>query len=296
MEQAQDKIESFKRHLHPDNLKNLSTSEWKKIFSSELAFTFTTKPYNVNPNFLFRARINLDSDKKTIDYFNHVDELWAPDKMWVKKQGRCNEIGQSILYCSTCLMSTLFEVKPDTGNELTFIEYRTFERIKQLGAVGIREIVTIGDDYKDLFGNHFANSSVVSQTLDNILSDIFKSKTENTETHPIYNLTNAILQIFLHEPQEDIVPNDQKPPKFNGLIYPSVETTKITGMNMALEPLAVKPLLKPHIAFKYKVLKKHSEHLYEIILTHMSKEINPDGKIQWTPQTNAVVEYISDIK
>lgn len=275
------------------NIKVLSVDEWKKTLSSSLAFKYTTKPYNINPNILFRARPNFDCNKKPIDFFKHTDELWAPPAKCVGRPGRCNVTRQSTLYTATSVVTTLFEVRPNTGDELTFMRYNVTGNITSLGVVGCKEIAALGDDYNGIFGGHFNGSSKDAETLDDILSKIFR--TYNHEDYPIYNLTNAVYQIFTDEPKKDLVPDFMKPPKFNGVIYPSLATDKLLGINIALDPDAVKSSLKTVIAFKYKVLKKHDEHNYEIILTHKTDNINANGDMTWEENKKAKVEFISDL-
>lgn len=274
------------------NINMLSVDDWKNVLSSSLAFKYTTKPYDINPKILYRARPNFDSERKPIDFFTHTKELWAPPAKCVGKDGRCNVKGQSTLYCATSVTTTLFEVRPDTGEELTFMDYDVTGDITSLGIVGCKEITLLGDDYNDIFGGHFNDSSNDAETLDDVLSKVFK--TRHSKEYPIYNLTNAVFQTFTDAPKKDIVPDFLKPPKFNGVIYPSLATDKLLGINIAMDPDAVKHLLKPFSAYKYKVLKKIDDHHYEIILTHRTSNIAENGELTWTENENAVVEKITD--
>ena len=274
------------------NLKTYSVDDWKKILSSSLAFKYTTKPYDLNPKILYRARPNLDGNKKPIDFFNHTDELWAPPEKCVGRDGRCNVKGQSTLYCATSVTTTLFEVRPDTGQELTFMDYDVLGNISTLGIVGAKGIAYLGEDYKSIFGGHFSGTSKEAELLDDLLSHIFST---HNAIKPIYNLTNAVYQTFTDAPQKDLLPDYMKPPKFNGVIYPSVATNKLLGINIAMDPNAVKHLLKPVTAYKYKVLSKIDDHHYEIILTHKTSEIKASGEMSWIENKNAIVEKISDL-
>lgn len=275
-----------------NNMKTYSLQDWKKMVSSEMAFIFTTRTYDFDPKILYRARLNVEDGNK-IDFFKYVEKLWAPPSKKVSRIGRCNVIGQSTLYCSTSPTTTLFELKPESGEEITIIDYDILEGIKNLGIVGAEEIKLLGDDYNALFGQHFSECKNDSKTLDNFLSDIFKAN--HSMQYPVYNLTNAIFQIFTDEPQNEMVPDFIKLPKINGLIYPSIATTKLLGINLALDPEAVKKVFKPIVAHKIKVLHKYDEHSYVMIRTHSTDNINTDGEMTWVKNINAVEEFITDL-
>src|SRR3954464_4125687 len=134
------------------NIKTYSLTDWKRTFSSSMAFRYTTKPYRLNPTVLYRARPNLDSEKKPIDFFDHVKDLWAPPAECVNKPGRCNTVGQSTLYCSTSVTTSLFEVRPDSGQDVTFMEYQVLDDIQNLGIVGCKEIMVLGGAWTEIFG------------------------------------------------------------------------------------------------------------------------------------------------
>jgi len=275
------------------NIRTLSIQEWKSLLTSEMAFIFSTKTYNLNPNYLYRARTNYDDNKVPIDFFIHVEDLWAPPDKCINRDGRCNIKGQSTLYCATSPTTTLFEIKPDTGEELTIIDYSVLRKIENLGIVGCKEISLLGDDYKAIFGQHLNGSTRETETLDDTLSAIFKSN--HTVEYPIYNLTNAIYQIFTVDSRNDLVPDFLKLPKFNGLIYPSIATNKLLGINIAMDPAAAKEILKPYTAYKYKVKYKIDDHHYLMTRTHMTKNIDTSGVLTWEQLYRPIEECITDL-
>src|SRR4051794_27117252 len=118
-------IEIFNNYFQDRNLKTLSVNNWKNIFSQELSQVFTTRPYTINPDWLYRARLNIGINNSPIDFFTNTTDLWAPPHEKVKAQGRCNTAGQSLLFCSSCPTTTIFELKPETGSQLTIMEYKT---------------------------------------------------------------------------------------------------------------------------------------------------------------------------
>lgn len=276
-----------------NNIKVFTLEDWKKVLSSSMAFKYTTKPYRLNPAVLYRARPNKDGEGKAIDFFNNVSDLWAPPAKCIGKDGRCNVAGQSTLYCSTSITTTLFEVRPNTGEELTFIEFEVQNQIQNLAIIGCKEIAGLGGAWTDIFGRHFEGTSKDAEQLDDILSKIYRMY--HKQDYPIYNITNAVFQMFMIQPQKGNLPEGMVADKFNGLIYPSLATDQLLGINMAMDPDAVKPLLKPINCFKYRVIEKVDEHRYRIILTHRSANIEADGKINWMNQPNPHEERITDL-
>jgi hypothetical protein len=269
-------------HLH-------SIEEWVKILSEGLSMKYSTIPYSINPGFLYRARSNWDNNNKSvIDIFTNSDDLWAPLPNNIHKQGRCNNIGQSLLYC--CVHDptiTLFELSPEENTEMTVMEYEVKGNIGPLGVLGIKEISLLGDDFKKIFGNHFDKLPQASNELDDFLSSVF-----NIRDNEIYNLTNAITRIFLSDQKADIIPNFIKPPKSIGFGYKSV-ASDIGGMNIALEPDEVKDVLIPNIAYKCKIIKRYDQHCYSIQWTHQTNKIE-NGKLFWESKVREV-EHITDI-
>jgi hypothetical protein len=288
-------IENFRKHLSPENLRNLGVSEWKEIISGELSQIFSTRTYSFNPVYLYRARLNFDSNGKAVEFFDNVKDLWAPPYKNVKKQGRCNMPRQSLLYCSTNPTTTLFELSPETDVEKTVIEYKCIDEIKNLAIIGVNEVVSVANDYGRIFGNHFNGRKEETILLDEMLSLIFRGKTRNTQTIPIYNLTNAITQIFLNK-QPRLSPfGTPLPPTNVGLIYPSVETSQPLGANLVLDPFAVKEHLKPSIAYKYKIIRKYSADFFDILQTHKTSKIYPNGQMVWESCYDSKIEHITHL-
>lgn len=275
------------------NVKSLSIQEWKELIHSKLAFTFITKFYDLNPRILYRARLNIDEEKKPIEFFTHIKELWAPEGSMIKRLGRCNIIGESTLYTATSPTTCLFELSPDEDTEITFMDYDIRAKIENIGIVGCKEIMLLGNDYKRIFGQHFIDNTLHSELLEDMLSSIFKS--EHSKEFPSYNLTNAIYQIYTDEVKNDLVPEHIRIPKCNGLIYPSIATNKLLGINIALDPIAARHLFKPVKAYKCKVQNKPDKHHYEMIQTHETVKIGSDGKLMWIKSSNKNTELITDL-
>ncbi|MCX6185897.1 MAG: hypothetical protein NTU43_02730 [Bacteroidetes bacterium] len=282
-------VEKFKNQLTANNLIKYSVKDWKCFLSQQLSMKFSTKTYNYNPEYLYRARLNFNEKKEPVDFFCQSNELWAPPFKKATIQ-RCNLAGQSMLYCSTCATTTIFEINPIPNTEITIMEYKCSEEIKQLSILGLEQIVSINDNLKNIFGNHLNGKSEETIIIDKILSSIFKSRNIKCSKVPIYNLTNAITQIFLNKQQGDFFAKQNI-----GLIYPSVETKKVLGANIVMNPKVTKQILKPNIAYKYKILKAHSPHHFEILLTNKTSNIADNGFMNWEVISDPIIENITDL-
>jgi hypothetical protein len=283
-------IEKFGKYFEPNEVKVRTISQWKDIFSNELSYVFSTKPYGVDFKWLYRAR-KID---KGDELFDHTKKLWAPPRKKVSDTGRCNVKNQSMLYLSSHVTTVLFEIKPSETEKLLVMEYQSLGEIGPLNIIGVRDIIQINDSFNALFKNHFENSTDESTLTDDFLSIIFKSKTQFELGYNSYNLTNAIAQIFLHN-QKGLDKNMPMPPKSIGIIYPSVETVKVLGANLVVNPLNAKSKLKPKKCYCYDILRKHDEHHYEIKLTHETSKIYDSGQMKWNLLFDQKVEYITDL-
>lgn len=105
------RLNKLYQNLEINNIKLFSVDDWITEFSKLLVFRYMVDVYYLKFNWLYRARTNFDNDIP-IDFFKHTKNIWAPPYKKVKKQGRCNRKGQSMLYCSTDVMTTIFETRP----------------------------------------------------------------------------------------------------------------------------------------------------------------------------------------
>jgi hypothetical protein len=287
---------NFRESIKDERYNKLRVEDWVNLISKEMSLNYITTPYNLDPKILFRARLNIDKDGNKIDFFNTTSELWAPSDEDVKRQGRCNTKGQSLLYCSSNLLTTFYEVRPIPNYDISIIEYKSVGEIGLLGILGVKSLIPVSNDFRAVFENHHKHMTEKALFLDNHFADIFKSNEENSDEFPIYNLTNALSQIFLTNTKTDLLPPHVIAPSFKGLVYPSVLTRKPLGMNMAFYPAEVKEALKPYRAYKYKVLEKYDEYRYAIVGTHYTNEIREDGILNWVENRKCTIEITDDLK
>jgi hypothetical protein len=289
-------LNNFKDNLKVLPFNKFQIDDWVNLISDVMASKYITTPYNLDPKYLYRARPNIGCDDKPIDFFNFTSDLWAPPIEKVKKLGRCNSAGQRILYCSNSCLTSIFEIQPEAGQELTLIEYRSTGIIGLFGILGVEHLKDVNEEHNRVFSKHFNHLNKDSILLDNLLSEIFTTKSVNSLDFPIYNLTNAIANIFLINEKRQLHDQSIIAPTFKGLVYPSVATASNLGINFAMYPDMVKEFLIPTKAYKYKVLQKYDANHMSVIITHQTSSILADGVLNWVVKTESDAEYITDIR
>lgn len=269
-------------------LKSADTETLKKKFSESLSGVFSTTHYKVNPQYLYRGRPNWDNKlNNTIDFFNNITELWAPPESSDLKQGRCNNRGQSLFYCTQNATAILFELKCKPGDLFTIGVYKCLNDLKPMSIIGAHRISSIDPAHKTIFGNHYAGLNDIEKRIHDYLDSLF------IESDSIfYNATNAITSILLNK--NTPVPGFTVPDDSHGLIYSSV-ATQLNTYNIALEPEYAKTILEPVEFRRYKILECPSPNHFVLEVTHISNKINSDGTIEWVELSPTIIEKITDL-
>ena len=279
IENIKDRIKEYRDKTEKGELDYLA---WSKLFG-DFYQGYATLRYKLNPGSVFRARINRDRGKK-VDYFNHINELGAPDEKRVTKIGRCNSVNESVFYCSFDTDTTLFETSPKEGEEITIMEYLTPFFLEDLNVIDIDNLSIIYPDLNEIFINHYDYTNVPPnyvnwiKTIDRFLANEFQAIV-NEKNAFLYQITNGIKDFHLRENKVLYVKSFQQKPS-NGLLYPSVNP-KRSGVNLVLKKNYYKRVLVPKKAFKYFVETKLDNFDYRMIKTAVSKEISSDGQIYW---------------
>ena len=139
-----------------EELLRKSADEIKTIFSKAFSEQFSTTTYSFNPGAVYRGRPNWDGKfNKEVGLFLHEDELWAPPAGPYLSQGRCNEKGQSLFYCTNNPTVIFWELNCQPGDKLTIGLFENREDFKPLGIIGAKKIADIDDVHKRIFGNHY---------------------------------------------------------------------------------------------------------------------------------------------
>lgn len=274
-----------------EELLKKTTEEIKSIFGKAFNEQFSTTTYRFNTGAVYRGRPNWDGKlKKEVELFLHTDELWAPPPGDYLSQGRCNGKGQSLFYCTNNSSAILWELDCQPGNKLTIGLFENKEDFYPLGIIGAKKIAEIDNSHRDIFGNHYKNITSNGQRLHDMVEKFFTSKGSQ-----YYNVTNAITSIFLHDNTSVPLPSVMTTPEsMMGVIYSSV-AAQLNVYNIALQPEHSKQALKPVEYHKIVVEERPSPNHFVITYTHASREIKPDGTIEWEKLKSPKTEGITDI-
>jgi hypothetical protein len=202
-------------------------------------------PYKISIPEVFRARknsINLD--------FTDINELWYPNwddiDKYKHKYGRCNNLGESIFYCSNDFDTTIIECRPQVDEIITVVNLKIDEECHsmKLQPIGINELIKLPHGVGETFQNYYANLKSSGNydknlLIDSFLNEIFTEKIESIDEWK-YKSSASISSILLFDDHE-------------GIIYPST-SLKAKGANFALKPQIPDRYFKLATGSMYKII------------------------------------------
>jgi hypothetical protein len=244
---------------------------------SSLITGHSRTPYRIKFEGVFRARIN------DIEEFNLVSQLWYPNWESIDKKhhryGRCNDIAESIFYCSTESDTAILETKPKLHDIITLVEYSNRNPFCEtiIQPIGISELQILENGYKELFKNHYKKTDseeryLKNLKLDTFLSSLFKEEIK-TEENWKYKFSIAVSKILLNGQHE-------------GIIYPSV-SAKMKGANYALKTHVPDSNFQIINGRMFRVTKTVENSFYEMEVIKILHNVSGDfknykaAKINW---------------
>ncbi|MCT4135548.1 RES domain-containing protein [Elizabethkingia anophelis] len=115
------KIQFLRNFLKPDSIKEKEIELLKHFF---LDFSFITGlTYKTKIEKFQRVTINsrIFGEEKRITEINHLEN---PPELYVKRFGRANMIGQSVLYATDNPLTALAEMRPEAGQLITISKWK----------------------------------------------------------------------------------------------------------------------------------------------------------------------------
>ena len=185
-------------------------------------------------------------------------DLWEPPTNCVKKMGRLNEVGESLLYTSPLdAYVAINESHIKDGEIYALISYRSVDQVKV-------NIIGGEYDYKNL-GFTNKNALINNELYNGFLKDIF-SRDVGEGTEYLYILSNVIAKSYFDLPPESIQ---------DAWAYNSVQDKSKYNV-----------CFRPKIA--HKLLKIESTSIHKRINDKLSQfignvEIKPDNQIVFLP-------------
>jgi len=198
------------------------------------------------PNFklsgFYRARFHNhlkgNIKKNILNEFNHEGEFWNPPAE-ITPIGRCNDKGESLLYCSTSWETAILESRPKVGEFISVTSFNLKDKEKnpyvvqgsRLNPIGIQYLSQIDSLIEnEMFADYdFENRSYDYKNLDIFLDDLFHLKTKNKNKY-LYKLSVAVTKCMMKNLQ---MGNAIKP--MHGMIYSSIERDK-KNYNIVFRP------------------------------------------------------------
>jgi hypothetical protein len=243
------KLQPLRRYLQKNSISERDLDHIKLILQ-DVDF-LSSLVYKQRIDSFQRVTIN-SSIKGVPDRIELVKHLKNPPKEYVKKYGRANLIGQSILYATFDYLTSLSEMRPNIGERITISHWK------------------LKSDYDLLVTPIFTNTSkdgVVHNELSlraSVLSDkMLKQYDENVRKHIQISL-QFVADAFSKEVQDDNhfdyylsshyanrLFYEFENGELDGILYPSVRQS-LTLSNIAL---------KPEVFEKYYELEKVEESI-----------------------------------
>lgn len=186
---------------------------------------------------LYRARQHNEFYGNSNGYlFTNEKEYWNPHKKYIKELGRCNEVGQSLFYCSNNFETSILEVRPEKDKFITVARFIPIKIDNKLPSFRIKPNCIQHLNKIEGINSCFKNFDLLKREesfieVDNLLDNLFTEVVNDNEKFK-YKITNAITQCML----TNIVNENHDEFSMNGMIYPSIINNK-KSVNILLKPI-----------------------------------------------------------
>ncbi len=280
--------------------KDLSIQELKKLIGSILSSVDYGSIYCRNQTFsgLYRARQHEQIDGESDKYsFTNEKEFWNPPECVIKKIGRCNNIEESMFYCSNQFETAIVEVRPQANKFITVANFLPHKRDNQLPSFRIKpnciQHLKKIKDFKSCIADYNLserNSEFIK--VDNLLDDLFTEIVQEDEAHK-YKITNAITQCMLHT---KLVNENGDQYSMNGMIYPSI-ADNLQSINILMKPIYVINHYYINCLQTFKVLEVTKKNIKVQLVRNGSlkgKKEHPSEQLDifWHPKFDGPIENI----
>ena len=172
---------------------------------------------------LYRARRHKLIDGQNKDYiFTNEKEFWNPPKSYIKKRGRCNDVAETMFYCSNHFDTAILEVRPVKDEFITVAHFKPILvnnkkpsfRIKPNCIQHLKKIKGFKSCI-DGFDLSIRNTKFLE--VDNFLDGLFTQIIDSKKDYK-YKISIAITKCML----KNIVNDTGNKFSMNGMIYPSI--------------------------------------------------------------------------
>lgn len=209
------------------------------------------------------------TDDNQLQLFEYESEFWNPPIKGCR-MGRCNDVDESLLYCSTSWKAAISEVRPSAGD---FISVSVYDAKKHPNNpdefLGLR-IIPIGIKYlsqivrfKHMLEDYdFEGREAALYEMDTFLDNLFYIDVTNQTNH-LYKLSVAVTKCMMKN-----LFDGQIERQMHGMIYSSMMRNK-TDYNIVLRPV--------HARTIYKLYQVQTFEVLEITETKIKLKLVRDG-------------------
>lgn len=250
--------------------KDASIVELRNIISQKMLNAEYGSFFCANQTFsgLYRARGhnhpqgNLRDGK--LEVFINEKEFWNPPEDKIEWYGRCNDIGESMFYCSNEFEVAVTEVRPTIGKYITVCVFKNIDFGDTGGkSYGFR-MKPIGIDYlakiegfvscipKD--SNRLERSKEY-RMMDDFLDELFHETVADDENYK-YKLSIAVTKIML----TNTINQHQVEHSIHGLMYSSV-IRNFKGVNILFKPQPVNNFFFLETAQTFEVIQSNENQI-----------------------------------
>lgn len=191
--------------------------------------------------------------------FTNECEFWNPPVATLQERGRCNDIGESLLYVSNNWETAILETRPIKGNYISVSIYNAKENPANPNELLGSRIIPIGIQYlskidslknNDMFKDYdFANRKAEFFELDNFLDELFHKEVGEDEKH-LYKLSVAVTKCMMNNILTDSGATLQR----HGMMYPSIVHNK-HSYNFIIRPIHARTIYKLFQVQTFKVIE-----------------------------------------
>jgi hypothetical protein len=222
---------------------------------------------------LYRARkhnhLYGNSENNILHHFESESEFWnTPPE--ISPLGRCQNKGESLLYCSTSWETAISEVRPNAGDFVSVSIYHAGRNAKNPNTFLGSRIIPIGVQYlsqiehlKHMFQDYdFKGRDEEFYKLDTFLDDLFHANVGEKNQY-LYNLSIAVTRCMMKNIFDGEVER-----QMHGMIYSSIVKNKM-DYNLVLRP--------NHARTIYKLNQVQTFQIFEITESSIKLQLTRNG-------------------
>jgi hypothetical protein len=262
-------------------------------FTSDILKTF-------KPNGFFRARPHNHLDGSltgnSLHSFEHEGEFWNRPAKQIDEPGRCNDIGESLLYCSTDPVTAIIESKPSIGNYVSVSSFELRDTNIFIGSwvkfIGEQYLAQI-PDIKHLFSAEDINRTQEFKEMDTFFDDLFHMEV-NEENKHLYKLSVAVTKCMLKN-----LFDGKNQRLIDGMMYSSIERDK-KSFNLIYRPEHARVHFVHRKVETYMVTDVNEKEI-ELVLKKTGYTIGQKNspfenfKIAWLQGTNKTFKVLKHV-